>query len=236
MSLPPPDSELAVAAVFAWTPWVGTAAAASVYADGGQGTVFGMEPTGISVVILALTAVAWVALTAEFDLDRATRLFVGGGAGVLFVLVGYGAATATPAVLGWLALATLLAGVFAAIAWRRLADTTLPTSAQSLGTFVVFAQALDGTTTAVGIDVLGYGEQSPLSAAILTAAAEWPLATHLGAGWVFVTIKVLLAFAFVTVLLGDRAPSWRSAALLGLTAFVGLGPAVHNVVLFTTTA
>ncbi|MFB6189802.1 MAG: DUF63 family protein, partial [Halapricum sp.] len=161
------------------------------------------------------------------------ELFVGAGSGVLAVLVGYSAATAPLAAVGWLALAAVLAGVFAFLADRWLRTTSLPASVRMLAAFVVFAQAFDGTTTAVGIDALGFGEQSRLSAAVLSLASRLPIAPLLGAGWVFVTLKVLLAVAIVSVLTREGT-SRGTVVLLGMVAFAGLGPAVHNVVLFTT--
>lgn len=101
------------------------------------------------------------------------------------------------------------------------------------GGLVVFAHALDGISTAVGADVYGLGEQSPLSRALLDVAAALPTADLLGTGWLFVLVKLGLAAA-VVVLLADgvrERPSEGYLLLAGVAA-VGLGPGAHNVVLF----
>ena len=231
---PAPDSNAAGDArvVLSWGPWVGILAAVGVYVDDGFGTALGLEPRLFTVGTLALALAAWLTVGLLVERERQPRLFAGVGGAVLAVLLGYALAGAPPAAVGWLALATVLAGTFALYAYRVLARSSLPSGATALGVFLVFAQALDGTTTAVGIDVLGYGEQSPLSASILEFAATLPYTALTGTGWLFVLVKVLLSVAVVGVLAGGTDDRLQTLAL-GVAAFVGLGPAVHNIVLFT---
>lgn len=101
------------------------------------------------------------------------------------------------------------------------------------GAFVVFAHALDGMTTAIGVDVLGVEERSPLPRAIMDFAADLPTAQYLGSGWLFVLVKILLAL-FVVALLADYVREDRTRGNLALTAVaaVGLGPGVYNMLLF----
>uniref|UniRef100_UPI000299E622 DUF63 family protein n=1 Tax=Halococcus hamelinensis TaxID=332168 RepID=UPI000299E622 len=98
----------------------------------------------------------------------------------------------------------------------------------------VLGHALDGVSTAVGIDVLGFGERSPFSRAIIEFAATLPTASLLGAGWLFVVVKLALAAA-VLVLLASyvREEPGEGYLLLGAVAAVGLGPGAHNLLLFT---
>jgi uncharacterized membrane protein len=110
-------------------------------------------------------------------------------------------------------------------------DVTL---AGRAATLAVVAHGVDGVTTAVGIDLLGFGERTPLSALIIEFAAGLPTADALGSGWLFVIVKLLIAGLAVAAI----APTVRDAeregyALLTLVTAVGLGPGVHNALLFT---
>lgn len=134
----------------------------------------------------------------------------------------------------WPAIAVVLATVVAAVAWAgarryslRAADTGYA------GALVVFGHALDGVSTAVGADVLGFGEQTPLSRVILDVGGALPTADLVGAGWLFVAVKLAVAVA-VAVLLADlvRDDPREGYLALGVVAAVGLGPGAHNVVLF----
>ena len=124
----------------------------------------------------------------------------------------------------------LTAGTWALVARLRPADATTVGAA---GVLAVFGHALDATSTSVGVDVLGYGEQTPLSAAIMEFAATLPTEPVLGVGWLFVAVKLALA-AGVVVLLADYVRDIPSEGylLLAVVAAVGLGPGAHNVVLF----
>jgi uncharacterized membrane protein len=101
------------------------------------------------------------------------------------------------------------------------------------GVLTVFAHALDALTTVVGVVHLGFGERTPLSRLLIEAAAGMPLPV-LGAGWLFVLVKLLLGTGVAWLL----APSVRERPregflLLTLVIGVGLGPGAHNVLLFT---
>ena len=101
------------------------------------------------------------------------------------------------------------------------------------GLSAVAAHAVDGATTAVGVDLLGFGERTPASRAIIEFAAGLPTADPLGAGWLFVLVKLAVACLVVVAL----APTVREEpryghALLALVTAVGLGPGVHNALLF----
>jgi uncharacterized membrane protein len=124
----------------------------------------------------------------------------------------------------------LTAGTWAAVARLRPEDTATVGAA---GALAVFGHAIDATSTTVGVDVLGYGEQTPLSAAIMEFAATLPTEPLLGVGWLFVVVKLALA-AGVVALLADYVRDVPSEGylLLALVAAVGLGPGAHNVVLF----
>ncbi len=106
-----------------------------------------------------------------------------------------------------------------------------------VGALVVFGHMLDAVSTTVGVDILGFGERTPLSRWILDAAATLPTASVLGTGWLFVLVKALLV-GVIVVLFADyveEAPA-EGYLLLGVIAAVGLGPGLHNLVLFAVTS
>lgn len=136
--------------------------------------------------------------------------------------------------LFWPVLVVVWSAIVAGLAWALLRAVRPGVAATGwVGVLVMFAHTLDGISTAVGADVYGYGEQSPLSRAVLDLAASLPTADVLGSGWLFVLVKVALA-GLVLVVLVDAVrerPSEGNLLLAGVTA-VGLGPGAHNVVLF----
>lgn len=101
------------------------------------------------------------------------------------------------------------------------------------GGLVLFAHALDGVSTAVGVDVLGFGERTPISRAVMDFAATLPTAEVLGVGWLFVLVKLAVAGAVVALFadLVEDDPR-QGYLLLATVAAVGLGPGVHNLLLY----
>ncbi|MFC7026407.1 DUF63 family protein [Halomicroarcula sp. GCM10025324] len=98
---------------------------------------------------------------------------------------------------------------------------------------VVFSHALDGVSTAVGTDVLGIGERSPLPREIMEFAGSLPTAPVLGTGWLFILVKLVVAVGVVVLMhqyLEDEPA--EASLLVSFVAAVGLGPATNNVVLF----
>lgn len=91
------------------------------------------------------------------------------------------------------------------------------------GALCVFGHALDGLSTAVGIEVLGVREQTPLSRLII----------DIGGGGLFVLVKIGIALLVVRLLADyvNEVPT-EGYLLLGIIAAVGLGPGIHNVILF----
>ncbi|WP_222920049.1 DUF63 family protein [Natrinema sp. SYSU A 869] len=135
----------------------------------------------------------------------------------------------------WPVIAVVVAGIVTAIAWVALSlwFTDVAATTGATGALVVFGHTLDGVTTAIGYDVLAAGEDVPLSLLLLEAGAALPTAEYIGAGWLFVLVKVALAM----VILGlfreyvEERPQ-QARIILALVAAVGLGPAVHNTLLF----
>ncbi|WP_262180394.1 DUF63 family protein [Haloarcula laminariae] len=160
------------------------------------------------------------------------------GTGVLTVILLLSAVTALRSGLVdpvWPALSVLLSLFVAAIAVLAVAlwRTPLIIRARYAAPTVVFAHVFDGISTAIGTDVLGVGERSPVPRAIMEFAAGLPTASAIGSGWLFVLVKLLVAVA-VVVLMDDylNDEPVEASLVLSLVTAVGLGPATNNVVLF----
>jgi uncharacterized membrane protein len=210
---------------------------------------FGLVPAALApltaapavYVTTALVAGAvWAAGTAradEGDLGSRTLARVGGGALVALVAVTYAYAYVTvPLVaLAWPVVcvigAAIVGGPVYYLLWtrRRMAAKQAGVG----GAVVVAAHALDGVSTAVGVDLLGTGERSPIPAAIMRFAGDLPTAPYLGSGWLFVLVKLAVA-AVVVLLVADYVEDEPAEGnlLMTVVAAVGLGPAANNLVLF----
>jgi len=102
------------------------------------------------------------------------------------------------------------------------------------GTLVaLFAHALDGVSTAIGVDLLGTGERTPIPRMIMDFAATLPTAPYIGRGWLFVLAKLVVAGGIVLLLADyvEEDPT-EGNLLLAFVAAVGLGPAANNLTLF----
>ncbi len=136
----------------------------------------------------------------------------------------------------WPVIAVVVSGVVTALAWLVLSlwFTDVAAVTSLTGVLVVFGHTLDGVSTAIGYDVLGASEEVPLSLLILEAGNALPTAEYIGGGWLFVLVKLTLALGILAIFKEYVQEAPRQARLiLGLVAAVGLGPGVHNVLLFT---
>lgn len=135
----------------------------------------------------------------------------------------------------WPVVGLVVSVAIATVAWLALSrvapDVTATTG--GVGALAVFGHILDGVSTAVGVDVLGFAERTPLSRLVLETAAGLPTADAIGSGWLFVAIKLTLAFVVVW-LFADyvREEPTEGYLLLAVVAAVGLGPGTHNLLLF----
>lgn len=169
-----------------------------------------------------------------------TLAWVGGGAVLLVTLGAYAHAfgRVDPLALTWPAVAVVGALVVAAPVYKLLWTyrTTAAKQAGAAGAVALFAHALDGVSTTIGVDLLGTGERSPVPRAIMEFAGTLPTAPYLGTGWLFVVAKLVVA-AGIVVLLADYVEEdpVEGNLLLVLVSAVGLGPAANNLVLFLLT-
>lgn len=233
----PPVTEDTVTALAPWM--AGGGGLYALYQAGGLPA--GLAPFASSpavyVTVGVLAGAVWLGTVDRpgdgWDLDTAPGVLAIVGTTLLAVtlLVAYavtGAPDLTTSGLILVGAALSASAVWEGLRWFREVSET-----GTVGALTVFAHALDGVSTAVGYDVLGFGEQTPLSRVVLHAGEALPTAELIGAGWLFVAVKLALA-AVVVVLFESyvRDEPAEGYLLLGLIAAVGLGPGAHNVVLF----
>lgn len=198
----------------------------------------------VYLTTLVVTAAVWVVAIrrAAGDQDRATRSLAVVGVAALAALLVVAYAHAVPRV-GPVALALPillpLAGAVLTAPVAALVRRRWRTPAKQVGLaglVALFGHALDGVSTAVGVDVIGTGERSPLPRAIMEFAGTLPTAPFLGRGWLFVVVKLVVAVAVVLLLAGyvEEEPA-EGNLLLTVVAAVGMGPAANNVFLFLLT-
>jgi uncharacterized membrane protein len=224
--------------VLALIPWMVAGAAAHVLfvveaAPGPLRPLLGTPAVYLSTA--AFAGAAWLALDAS---DRPTPpLLAGVGAAaavvvsVAVLLVGVGRGSLSPVAPGLGFLAAVALGASGWLVLRRAVPGVAVT--EPVGPVALFGHALDGVSTALGVDLLGFGERSPVSRLVIEFAADLPTAPVVGAGWLFVLVKLVLAAGLVVLFVDYvREEPVEGYLLLGLVAAVGLGPGAHNLLLF----
>jgi uncharacterized membrane protein len=220
--------------VLALAPWMVLGASLHVlYAVGAAPPpvrpFLGTPAVYVSVAVVA--GATWLALDARGSVVRPLA-----GLGTALALASVGAVLASGLARGTLApawpVAALVAGVvLAAVGWTLLVRV-VPGAADTgwVGRLAMLGHAVDGASTAVGVGLLGFDERTPLSRLIIEAGDA---VAGVG-GPTFVVVKLLVA-GVVVALLADyvREDPAEGYAVVGLVAAVGLGPGVHNLLLFT---
>ncbi|MEF8802535.1 MAG: DUF63 family protein [Halolamina sp.] len=186
----------------------------------------------------ALTGAIW--LVADTSNRETAPVLLAVGVAAALVVLATGVAWATTA--GnlspfWPAVAAVVGAGLGATVWvtlRRVRPEVRVTGAA--GALAVVAHSVDGVSTAIGIDILGATERTPLSRAIIEFGGALPTAEFVGAAWLFVVVKAALACFVVAVMVEYvREDPREGRLLLALVAAVGLGPGAHNLLLFTIT-
>jgi len=210
-----------------------------------EGLPSAVEPlAGTAAVYLTVSVLAggiWLAVLSSRPAEQAPTVL--GLTGVVVLVPVVVAALAVGADRGtltlfWPAVGAVLTLPVTAVAWavlRRLRPEEVAVTG-SVGLLALFGHVLDAVSTTVGVDILGFGERTPLSRWILEFAAELPSAELLGTGWLFILVKLGLVGG-VVVLFADmieESPT-EGYLLLGFIAAVGLGPGAHNLLLFAVT-
>jgi len=222
--------------VLALAPWMVVGAALHVLYQIGAAPAAVAPFLGTPAVYVSTAIVAGAVWLLALRVSDAPAFRLGVvGSGLLLVAVTFaltvGGVERVAVPLGALVVGVAL-GVGAWLAVGRLRPDDVAATGY-VGLLVVVAHALDGVSTAAGVDLLGFGERTPASRAIMEVAAALPTADLLGVGWLFVLVKVAVA-AGVVVLFAEyvREDPTPGYALLGLIAAVGLGPASHNLLLY----
>jgi uncharacterized membrane protein len=193
---------------------------------------------GMGSVWLVATAIR--TQSAAVTRDQVARYLAGSGFGVMLPVLLLYAYHATNPIFGPLEIVLPVAGLLLSLALAFVVYILLGTwrtyvlaEARHVGGLVIFAHTFDGITTAIGYDLLGATERSYLPRLILQFARDLPTYDAIGAGWLFVVVKVALAVGLVTLFadyVGDHPR--RGNLLFAVVAFVGLGPALNNFFLF----
>lgn len=228
---PPVDDDR----VLGLAPWMAAGAAGHVlYVV--DGLPSGLRPLGgtpaVYVTVAVLAGAVWV-LADESGRDAPRAL---GATGLVATGVTGGAALGAGAAFEpvWPAAALVAAAVVAGATWAGLLRVRPDVAvAGRSGALAVFGHALDGVSTAVGVGMLDYGERTPVSRLVIEFGSA--LAGPSGV-WLFVVVK-LAVVAVLTVWLAEfvrEDPDGGHLLFVVVTA-VGLGPGVHNLLLFTVT-
>lgn len=192
---------------------------------------------GTPAVYVTTFILAGGTLVVAHTTNRVPGRVFGGTGVVAFLLTVGGLFVAAPGIHPqWLIVGLVASTAITAAAWVafRWFKPAVPIDAPLVSQLVILAHALDGVSTAIGVDLLGFGERTPASQAILDFAAALPTAPTLGTGWLFVLVKVGIATAVVWVFAGyvREDPVTGNLLLTGIIA-VGLGPGAHNLLLYT---
>ena len=197
-----------------------------------------LAPIGaLPAVYVAVALAAAAVLTGVSHSERPAALTAVVGLAATVVVLGWWltqvqlAGPARLALLAGTLLAALVAtvGVVGAIqrVWGPLQ------MGPAVATVVVGGHLLDAASTAVGVDLLGYTERTPLSQLLLEAAAALPGAPTVGVTWLFVLVKLALVVVIIRLFdPGVREAPTQTHLLLVVVAAVGLGPGVHNLLLY----
>ncbi|WP_123534911.1 DUF63 family protein [Halosimplex salinum] len=233
--------------VLAFAPWMIAGGAFHAFHQVGlfpaaAGPFFAAPAVYVTTFLLA--AAVWIPSTIRAqmldDPDRIARNLAFLGTSLLLALVAVAYAFAVGRVqssvaLVWLPIGFLGAAVLTAPCYYLLALrwTGAVDHAGLGGPLVVFAHALDGFSTAIGVDVIGTGERTPIPRRIMDFAETLPTYSYLGKGWLFAVVKLVLAMGIVLLLadLVEEEPS-QGNLLLAFVAAVGMGPAANNLFLF----
>ena len=121
-------------------------------------------------------------------------------------------------------------------AWKiiQYKKPEIPIALGSTGFLLVLGQTVDGISTAIGIDILNFNEQTPISKIIIDFAARLPSSDVIGSGWLFVCVKIALA-AYMVVLFAEyiREKPLNARIFLIVMIAIGIGPGIHNLILYS---
>lgn len=239
------DPRITAETVLGFVPWMAFGGALHVYAIeaiAAAPLVPFLEAPAVYVATFVMAGLTWlVAKLVQLDVDApgpvAVVLAAIGGIALGLAVVGilWTAVRRGTFLWGWPVAGLAVSIVLTGLLWLGLRQTgpELTRTTGWVGVAVLFAHVLDGVSTAIGVDVLGAGERSPLPLFIMDLAARLPVAELVGVGWAFVLVKILVVLAILWLFVDFVKEAPRQAyLLLGAIVAVGLGPATHNLLLF----
>jgi len=238
--------------VLAMTPWmIAGSAAHALFTVGAYPDqfvlLFGQQAIYFTTFIL--TGMVWAMMETASGFGRTSgtdaQYLTASGVGAAVVttgavlLRGFGAELdevlfAVGALLGALVVASLAFFVVSYVYSKAVIQTGL------LGWLLVFGHVLDGTTTVVAVDVDGTPVSYELGRQVVDFAATLPTYEVLGAAWLLVVLRLLLALVVVAGVahLLSRYLEGRESlgyAFLGLIVAFGLGPGFHHFLILMAT-
>lgn len=231
--------------IVGFAPWMAAGGALHVVAvegivTGDPAQLLGTPAVYLSTAVLA--GIAWIiaeqrpgSATSETAVSGVIALFGVMTLGIVLVVIIQEALARHTVSIIWPMVGVAVTVIGTVIVWLvvgRLLDPIAETTGW-VGLLVVFAHLLDAISTTIGVDVLGGGERSPLPRAIMDAAGALPTADVIGVGWAFILVKLVISVGILWLFIPfvrDEPP--QAYALLGAVAAIGLGPGVHNLLLF----
>ncbi|MFL2521396.1 MAG: DUF63 family protein [Halobacteriales archaeon] len=192
------------------------------------------NPTVYITTFVILGCVWSVVLLLKRD-QIAEKILMGSG------LIGFGTTMVVLSREGWTNPAWSIVGLVVALVvsilvWEAVKrkSAEIPKVLGSTGLLVIIGQTLDGTSTAIGIDILNFKEQTPISQMILDIGASLPVANIIGVSWLFVCVKIVLAIALVFLFVDytKEKPLYARILLIVMIA-IGIGPGMHNLILYS---
>jgi uncharacterized membrane protein len=200
------------------------------------------EAPAVYATMAIATGLAWAFATISAEVRRhgstdRTLGVIGSAIAITFsvfaVYQGINNGTLSPF---WPVIGLVVSIMVAALSWLliSLVFTESASVTGVTGVVVVLSHALDGVSTAIGYDIIaGASERTPISRAILHLGDALPTAEIMGAGWLFVCVKLGIAMA-VVVLFREyvKEKPTQARLLLALVAAVGIGPGVQNLLIF----
>ncbi|MFB6300625.1 MAG: DUF63 family protein [Halobacteriales archaeon] len=226
--------------VVALVPWMVSGAALHVIyqIDAAPAVVRPLLGTPAVYVFTAIVGGGiWLMADHTTDGSTSTTAIWLGGTGTIAALAAVGAliTIGRSLTLVWPTVGLVLAAIvtIGMIVLLRWTEPTMMAVTGRAGAIVLFAHALDGISTAIGVDVLGFGERTPAARLIMVAAGKLPTADLIGVGWLFVVVKLVVAAAVVWLFTEyvRESPSEGYLMLAGVAA-IGLGPGIHNLLLY----
>lgn len=236
--------------VLAATPWIALGGILhALHQEPGQvaeipawlDSFFGSPAVYATVAVLG--GVVWIASTIKAAMsdglaDRPLGVIGTGFVVMIAVLITFQAFDADVLNPLWPAIILLISTLTTALLWVVISLTFTETAAytRKTGAVVLFAHVLDAISTWVGHDVLGYPERTPLSRALIAVGEQLPIPEVVGPTIVFVIVKIALVIGILLLFREwTREEPQQARIVLLFVAAVGLGPGVHNVMLFAIT-